>query len=251
MYDFGAILGSATRFTDPVTNNHVYFLDKSESVRNLWTPGLWVPPYLRAATAAMGPPSIGRLEGATFDPAQWKPNYPNPAFSNMRPDDAFWGARLVSRFSDAMIEAIAARAGYDDPRATAFLAARLIARRDRIAEVWLNGVNPIVDPALSAAGTLTFSNAAVDAGAASPATAYVIAWGRLDNGSGAIDPVGKEVRTRHPTATAPTDLLANATYIAVTIRSEHPDHEAWSIPVRAYFRRDGAGWRTVGLFRGE
>ena len=50
--------------------------------------------------SATCPPSVGRFEGDAFDPRAWKPEYPNPAFENMRPDDAFWAARIVSRFDD-------------------------------------------------------------------------------------------------------------------------------------------------------
>ena len=38
-------------------------------------------------------PSIGRFEGDTFDPAQWKPRVPTAAFLNARADDNFWAAR--------------------------------------------------------------------------------------------------------------------------------------------------------------
>jgi hypothetical protein len=251
MYDFGAILGSATRFAEPATNNHEYFVDKDRSLKNLWTLGLSVPPYLRGPIEGDVPRSVGRFESATFDPDRWKPNYPNPAFSNMRPDDAFWGARLVSRFSDGMIAAIVAQAGYDDPRAAPYLARTLAERRDRIARVWLNGVNPIVDPRLAADGTLTFANAAVQAGAATPATAYAIAWASYDNDAGTSGPASAEIRATEPRVEAPAPLLARATCVTATIRSEHPEHRAWAEPVRVYFRKEGKGWKTVGLFRGD
>ena len=51
------------------------------------------------------PDSIGRIEAEAFDPLTWRPEYPNPAFENMRPDDAFWAARIVAKFSDEMIRA--------------------------------------------------------------------------------------------------------------------------------------------------
>ena len=60
----------------------------------------------------------------------------------------------------------------------------LIERRDAIARAWLNGVNPVVDPRLAADGTLTFVNAAVAAGAATPGRGYTVSWSRFDNGLG-------------------------------------------------------------------
>ena len=51
---------------------------------------------------------IGRIEADHFDPPKWKPDYPNAAFDRMLPDDAFWAARIVARFSDEAIRAIVA-----------------------------------------------------------------------------------------------------------------------------------------------
>ena len=35
-----------------------------------------------------------------FRPEDWKPEYPNPAFSNARPEDRFWAARILAGLSD-------------------------------------------------------------------------------------------------------------------------------------------------------
>ena len=51
-----------------------------------------------------------------------------------------------------------------------------------------------------------------------------------------------------PRATAPA-LPREATYVAVSIRGDHPEHPGWSQPVQVYFRRAADGWKTVGLFR--
>ena len=48
----------------------------------------------------------------------------------------------------------------------------IIARRDKVVAAWINQVCPVVDPALSADGTLTFANAAVDAKAATAPERY-------------------------------------------------------------------------------
>jgi hypothetical protein len=249
MYDFGAILGSATRFAEPATNNHEYFIGKNPSLQALATLGLYVPRYLRIDRPADLPPSVGRFDSASFQPDQWRPNYPNPAFSNMRADDAFWGARLVSRFSDEIIRAIVGRVEYDDPRATEYLTRTLIERRDAIARVWLTGVNPISDAALSPDGTLTFKNAAVSAGVVAPAASYAVSWSRFDNQSGALAAVDGDVKTTEPRATAPSALLTGSEFVTAIIRTEHPDHPVWAQPVHVYFRRTADGWKTVGLFR--
>ena len=248
MYDFGAILGSATRFAEPATNNHESYLDKDASLAALASLGLAVPRYLRVPRAD-GPPSAGAFDSTSFDPVRWKPNYPNLAFANMRPDDAFWGARLVSRFSDDAIRAIVDQVRFDDPRAAAHITRVLIERRDAITRVWLNGVNPIVAPRLAADGTLTFANAAVAAGAATAGNGYTVNWSGFDNGSGKSEAVGGPMHVTEERATAPPGLLADAAFVMATIRGEHPDHPAWRQPVQVSFRRGPAGWNTVGIIR--
>ena len=111
----------------------------------------------------------------------------------------------------------------------------------------MNGVNPIVDVSLSSTGTLTFSNAAVAARVATHGL-YTIAWATFDNASGASERVAVEKQTE-PGGAAPAVLLSKADYIEATIWSEHPEHPGWAMPIRAYFRREGAAWKTVGLYR--
>ena len=53
-----------------------------------------------------------------FTAENWKPEYPNPAFRNARPDDTFWAARIISRISDDAVRAVVATAKvtrYSDP----------------------------------------------------------------------------------------------------------------------------------------
>jgi hypothetical protein len=245
--DFGAILGSSTRDPDSAMSNHEYYVEKNSSLQRLFTLGLIRERRLRIKVPPDLPPSVGLFESESFDPERWKPNYPNRAFSNMQQDDAFWGARLVSRFSDEAIRSIVEQGGYDDPQAVEHLAATLSRRRDLIARTWLNAVNPIAEASLDPSGVLAFSNAAVDARVATHGT-YTIAWARFDNASGAIEQVVVEKQAA-PRGTAPTALLSSAEYITATIWSEHPEHPSWAGPVHVYFKRDGARWETVGLFR--
>jgi hypothetical protein len=248
IFDFGAILGSATRFAEPPSSNHETYLDKDASFAALASLGLAIPRYLRVPRAD-GPPSAGAFDSTSFDPVRWKPNYPNPAFANMRPDDAFWGARLVTRFSDDAIRTIVDQVGFDDPLAAADITRVLIERRDAIARVWLNGVNPVVDPRLAADGTLTFANAAVAAGAATPGKGYTVSWSRFDNGSRKAEVAGDSLHVTQERAAAPPGLLAGAEFVTATISGEHPDHPGWRQPVQVYFRRAAAGWDTVGIIR--
>lgn len=248
MFDFGSIFGSGTQFADEPRSGHEYTIDGRPGLATLATLGLYVRPYLLIKYPKL-PPAVGLFEADHFEPEDWKPEYPNTAFINMRPDDAFWGARIVAQFSDEAIRAVVEKARYGDPAATEYLTASLIKRRDKIKRVWLNGVNPVVDPALSEDGTLTFKNASVDAGAATPAESYTLSWSRFDNAADKHDPVGGDTTVTTMRGQVPAEVLRGSEYIAVTIRGRHSEHPRWADPVRVYFRRSGQGWQTVGVER--
>jgi hypothetical protein len=248
MFDFGSILGSGTQFANHPRAGYEYVIDRRPALLTLLSLGLYVRPWLLIDDPLV-PPSVGRFEAAHFEPESWKPEYPNMAFENMRPDDAFWGARIVSAFTDEIVRAIVGKAQYSDPAAAEYIAANLIERRNRITRTWLNGVNPVVNPALSAEGVLTFGNAAIDAGAATPEASYALRWTRFDNAADTHEAVGAEIAVNEPRAQAPSDVLSAGDYAAVTIVSRHAAHPAWAKPLTAYFRREGGGWKTVGLDR--
>src|SRR6185436_18415517 len=105
-------------------------------------------------------------------------------------DDAFWAARIVSKFSNDAIRAIVDKARFSDPRAVDYLTGTIIKRRNKVLACWLTGVNPIVDFELSNRGELTFRNAAEQAGVANAASDYHIEWARFDNSSGTASQVG-------------------------------------------------------------
>jgi hypothetical protein len=249
MFDFGSIMGSGTSDTDDARAGHGYLVERS-NWNTLLSFGLWAPRWLRRRLSDV-PSSVGRFDSVEFDPPSWKPEYPNPAFGNLRRDDAFWGARRVAAFSDQMIRRIVEKARYSDPRATDYVARTLAERRDRIARAWLTGVTPIVDPRLSDEGSLTFENAAISAGVAKPSAEYTIAWSIFDNSARRHEVVGSPVTTSEAQAQAPPAVLNAPEYACATIRVVHPDYPQWATPVELYFRREGARWRPVGLVRAD
>ena len=129
------------------------------------------------------------------------------------------------------------------------MTAALIARRDRIKDVWLTGVNPIVNATLSPEGELRFENAAVMYGVGGRPDGYGIRWSRFDNTTDTHTVVGDEVMIAEPRALAPARALDGGDYVSVRIGTRHPGHPSW-VPVQVYFRRTAAGWQTVGLDRG-
>ena len=56
----------------------------------------------------------------------------------MRPDDAFWAARVLAAFDDELIRAAVKSGQFSDPDADAYLAETLITRKQKILQRWLN-----------------------------------------------------------------------------------------------------------------
>ena len=248
MFDFGSILGSGTIFAQRHRAGNEYLFEHKPGWLTLATLGIYVRPWM-LIDYPDAPKAIGRLEGEAFDPEAWKPEYPNPAFRNMRPDDAFWAARIVSRFGEREVRAIVEKAQYSDPQATDYLVRTLMQRREKVLRVWLNKVNPIVDAALAADGTLTFANAAVNADVATPAGSYSLQWFSFDNATDTATNAGDPIVTTALSARAPAALLAGHQYIGVTISASHPTHKDWTKPATLYFRREAGNWKWVGVLR--
>ena len=75
----------------------------------------------------------------------------NPAFALMTPYDAFWAARIVSLFSDQMIDAIVAAANYPDAGEAQKAVGGLKLRRDALAKKWFGAMSPLDDFIISSA----------------------------------------------------------------------------------------------------
>jgi len=247
MFDFGSILGSGTVHAQYHRPGNEYIFEWVPGWVTLGTLGFYVRPWALIDYPKV-PPSVGRFEGKAFDPEKWKPEYPNPAFHNMRPDDAFWAARIVSKFDDGMVRAIVEKAKYSDPKATDYITQTLIVRRDKVLKTYLNQVNPLVDVAIDKSGTLTFENAAVLAKAATPAESYTLQWFRFDNTQNEKTNAGDPVTITELRAPVPS-ALGDGQYIGVTITGKHAQQSGWARPATFYFRRGSAGWETVGIER--
>jgi hypothetical protein len=248
LIDFGSTLGSGTTRAQTPRAGNEFLWESRPTLVTMLTLGFYVRPWVKVDYPDY--PAIGRFEGNYFLPQNWKPEYPNPAFRNARPDDRFWAARIVAAFPDDVVRGIVGTARFSDPRAADYLVETLLARKSKVLMAWLNGTNPIVNPALSASGVLTFENAAEQAGVAKAAERYSVEWSRFDNATGSHQPAGDEVSATERRTQVPASLLsANAEFIAARLRAFHPDRPEWARPLVVYFRRADAGWTLVGLER--
>lgn len=254
MFDFGSIMGGGPGIASEPRAGNEYILDWGKGFKTLASLGLYVRPWLRV-NYPDAPSSVGRFEAESFDPESWRPEYPNPAFRNLRLDDAYWGARIVARFSDEAIERMVEEAGYSDPTAAAYIVDTLVERRDKVKTHWLNQLLPVEAFEMTASGEVRFENTAVNLAAATPAGSYVLTWFRVDNSTGEHEQVGSEVWTDDLAARAPAALLSGSEYIGLIVRGIHREHPGWLRSTRVHFRRaSGEGetdvqWETVGVQR--
>ena len=247
LQDVGSTFGVGANGPHDWNEGWEYLYDGGATKRRLFTFGLDTSPWQTAYYAKY--PSIGRFEGADFAPETWKPRAPTAAYIEMRADDAFWAARRVMAFSDDLIRAIVKTGEYSDPAAEKYLGDVLIQRRDKIGRAYLAKINPVVDPTLDASGVLSFGNAAVQYGVTPAPREYTAAWHTFDNATGESRPLGQTTAAQSPLR-APSGLpAATGAYIRVDISADHPDQPSWKEPVRAYFQRQAAGWKLVGLER--
>ena len=248
LLDFGSTLGSDSVKAQSRRAGNEFVWESRPTLITMLTLGLYVRPWIKVDYPEM--PAVGRFESTYYRAENWKPDYPNPAFRKARPEDRFWGARIVAALPDEAVAAVVRSAQYTDPRVTEYVTKTLLERRGKVLRTWLNAANPIVTPAMSRSGELTFENAAERAGVAKSAERYHVQWSRFDNPTGVHHPIGDELTVPDARADAPAALATDPPeYVSVRLRAVHPDQPGWDGPVVAYFRRAADGWSLVGLER--
>jgi hypothetical protein len=248
LIDFGSTMGSASIKAREYDEGHHYIFDPGKTLAGMVSLGLYIPSFHFVHYPKFS--SVGHFSADRFDPPNWKPRVPNPAFRRARADDTFWAARRVMAFTDEMIRGVVKTGRYSDPAAEKHVADTLIARRDAIGRAWLTDVNPVIEPALDGSGALTFKNAAVMAGVVTTQPSYEIAWFRFDNATGTATAIGAAASSSREGAAAPAGLPdADGSFIRVDIKAIDKAHASWATPVRAFFKRTGGGWKLVGFER--
>jgi hypothetical protein len=128
------------------------------------------------------------------------------------------------------------------------LAGFLKDRRDAIIARYLPAINPVVDVRMRDDLTLSFSNAAVDAGVAPAPQAYTAAWHQFHNLTGDASHIAT-TRAAGTSLPAPANLpTSTGSYIRVDIAAVG-SADAWRSPSHVYFVRESGSWRLVGFER--
>ncbi len=218
-----------------------YVVELAPLAKTLVSLGIWERPWYEARYEIY--PQVGAIEADFFDPDRWKPEYPNPAFDRMLPEDAAWAARIVARFTDEIVRAIVREGDFRAPEAENHLVSTLLRRRDKILDRYLRASNPLGDFRLEE-GALAFTNHGEDARLAA-VEGYEIEWFAFDNDTGTTTALGPPSRTRDRSLPLPADA---ADYVMARIRTISPAAPAWSRRVDVFVRTTGTP-AVVGVER--
>jgi hypothetical protein len=141
LIDFGKALGVMGYINHWQTVGFTYRLDLGQALRSFLTLGLVVPPW----EAVTSPPirGVGLFSATNYDPGEWRTNSPYWPFFDADRFDAFWGAKILIRFTREQLAAIVEGAQYSDPRAAAYMTDVLVERQRRTAKYWFDRVAPL------------------------------------------------------------------------------------------------------------
>ena len=240
LLDFGDSFGSDSDIAKDPRHGQEFWLPTSrEQTRRAMTLG-FVPTSWEKAKYPHDLPAVGNFTTTGFDPLTWKPNYPNPAFLEMTPEDAYWGAKRVMSFSNEDIRAIVEEGQFTNSAAADFITKVLIERRDLIGKAWFSQVPPLEDFAV-ADGKLHFTDLGQKYGLASPST-YSYSWFSFDNQSGHKTPVpggGSDTVPGAMASSSQNDLMG-----CILTDTKQPHRT-----VTVVFRKNGEQWEPVGVSR--
>ncbi len=178
--DFGDTLGSMWD-ADEMSRRfgHSYYFDFADVFSDLFTFGF----RKRVWEDLQKDPDAelwGYYDYEHFAPEDWKGGYQNVAFIRMDDADAYWAAQIISRFTDAHIDALIDSARLSKAAYRERLRVVLIERRNRIVDRYLRPMASFENPEVDAA-RLCFEDAMVTAGRLTAETQRYEA--RLDDGT--------------------------------------------------------------------
>jgi hypothetical protein len=172
-FDFGCALGSSTTSLKGPHEDGEYVVEVGRTLAALFSLGLYRRPFQDRrpewTESVARHPSIGYFPAEGFDPDAYRSQSKLPAAVRMTERDAYWGAKLVTAFSDEQIAALVQAAQLPDAEAPA-LARALRVRRDVIGRRYLRAVAAIENPSMAPdSSRVCFEDLAIARGYAQPA----------------------------------------------------------------------------------
>jgi len=250
LIDFGSILGSGSDVEQKPRAGNEYLWEPGPAFTRMLTLGLWDRGWI--ATRYRRYPSLGRIEADHFAPEKWKPEYPNPAFVNCLPEDAYWGAKIVMAFTDEDIRAIVKTGRITDPWAEEYLVQVILKRRDRVVQHWLAQISAL-DRFEIQGDRLKFVDLAVERGVLARPAAYTATWYRYDNERDRKTVLDSPILDARSPLPIPAPALGGSqgSYYSVQIRRAREKDGKIPKAAHVYFRKAGARLQIVGIEREE
>jgi hypothetical protein len=217
--DFGAGLGSATTRQKGLQHAQEHYVEVGRSLAALAALGLYQRPYERQRQSwsrlTAEHPELGWFPAEEFDPDEYRSGRKIPAHRRMTDRDAYWGAKLVTSFSDEQIAAIVGQARLPASEQE-YLTRTLRIRRDIIGRRYLRAVTAVEAPRVAGGGqAVCFDDLAVARGyAAAGEVRYAVAI---------EDRAGRRLGAFSVPATAPVTcvpvLAAGGSYRVVEVKT--------------------------------
>ena len=147
--DFGAGFGSASSHVKGPDRGGAYLVEVGRTLAAAASLGAYRRDFQDSraqwSQAITEHPSLGFYPAETFDPDTYRTNRKVPSHMRRTEADLYWGAKLVTSFTDLQLAAIVAEAGLPEPEAAALLHALRI-RRDIIGKRYLRPLTAIENP---------------------------------------------------------------------------------------------------------
>jgi hypothetical protein len=140
--DFGKTFGVYAEADSLQYVGHSYLIDFADMFSSLLSLGAWRRPWEGRTNPRIT--GVGIFESRGYDPGRWKPVTPSylPLLATDR-FDAFWGAKIIIKFTEAQIRAAITEGKLSDPRAADYLTRVLLERQRKTARYWFDRVNPL------------------------------------------------------------------------------------------------------------
>jgi len=171
-FDFGCAFGSATAHPQTPHQKGEFPVEVGRSLRALFSLGLYHRPFQDQRdqwTQMVGRyRAVGDFPADDFDPDSFRTNRKLPTHVRMTDRDAYWGAKIVTSFTDADLDALMGEAALPSPDAE-YARHALAVRRDILGRRYLRAVAAVEEPAVSADGaSVCFRDLAITRGYAQP-----------------------------------------------------------------------------------
>ena len=253
LVDLLTALGSGGHAPKAKWSGHEHILDLRAVLTRVGTLGFSGGDWMEASTPDLR--GVGHFEARSFQPREWRPEYPNPAFARCDAMDAFWAARQIVSFTQPELRAIVETAAYTDSSTTGYLLRTLQRRQEKIAEAYLFHGGGL-DRFAVRQGRLTFADLLHRHDLAPDTVRRSVEWHVFDNQAEQVTRRIDQLSTEAESIALPsaTPRFLRATF---TTPLSGPPAPAGLATTRVYLRRTGdaragseAAYEVVGIKRG-